>query len=321
MESVLISGAAGFIGTALCERLTDNYRVIGVDNVRKPDNCGFEWEQVEITDYPAVERVCGEYTPDMVVHCAGIAHQKIGTVDAASYMRVNSKAAENLANSVYKMNPEAQFIFLSSISVYGETGLDMPVSEDAGCGPTSDHAKSKLDAEQRLVSLCERITVKNLIILRLAPVYDRGWSLNLDRRVLMPRGPGYMKFGSGQQRMSALARVNLVDFIAYILAQGTAMDEEYAIMNVSDTEAYAFNRIIQVYRESGIQASGPVIRIPLWAVYMATRVAGMIFCDKRGWLHSCYDKLASSLIFDNSRMLDTGFSPRHSLDTVFSPDR
>ncbi|MDI6688789.1 MAG: hypothetical protein QME06_11275, partial [Desulfobacterales bacterium] len=38
-------------------------------------------------------------------HCAGIAHQKIGMVDSATYMRVNSRATENLAKPAAKSNP------------------------------------------------------------------------------------------------------------------------------------------------------------------------------------------------------------------------
>ena len=56
----------------------------------------------------------------MVIHCAGIAHQKIKAVDAVTYMRVNSEATENLAKAVAECNPGVCFIFFSSVSVYGE---------------------------------------------------------------------------------------------------------------------------------------------------------------------------------------------------------
>jgi dTDP-4-dehydrorhamnose reductase len=41
----------------------------------------------------------------VVIHCADIAYQKIGAVDSATYMRVNSEATENLANAAAKTNP------------------------------------------------------------------------------------------------------------------------------------------------------------------------------------------------------------------------
>jgi len=56
-----------------------------------------------------------------------------------------------------------------------------------------------------------------LIILRLAPVYDRKWSLNLDRRIFTPKKIAYLRFGSGLQKMSALAKSNLIDFIEFLI--------------------------------------------------------------------------------------------------------
>ncbi len=317
MKKVLITGAAGFIGSALCDVLKKDFSIIGMDNLTKPPACGAVWEQADITDDAAVDRICREHMPDTVVHCAGIAHQKVGAVDVNSYMRINSKATEYLAKAVFNSNSNARFIFLSSICVYGETDLEMPVSEEAECRPSSDYAKSKLDAEKRLDALSSGSSEKKTVILRLAPVYGKEWSLNLDRRILMPRRLGYVKFGNGQQRMSALARGNLVEFIVYLLTQEPGRSNGNTIINVCDTDAYTFNRMIHVYRASGRHPSGPVVRIPLWTVFLATRIAGLVFYGKRGWLHSCYDKLASSLVFDNTRMLATGFKPIHSLESVF----
>ncbi len=46
-------------------------------------------------------------------------------------------------------------VFLSSVSVYGEENLGAPVSEDSDYQPSSDYAKSKLNAERRLIALCD----------------------------------------------------------------------------------------------------------------------------------------------------------------------
>jgi len=90
------------------------------------------------------------------------------------------------------------------------------------------------------------------------------------------------------------------------------------ILNVCDAEAYEFNRIIEVFRKSGIRPRRPVISVPLFVVWVATRVAGCFFRNKKEWVYSCYDKLAGDLVFDNGRMMETGFRPRHSLETIFS---
>ncbi len=360
--NTLITGANGFIGRALCSRLASDNKVVGVDITGPPDGAlNIAWERTDLTDSDSVAAICEKYSPDVVIHCAGIAHQKIGTVDSVTYMRVNSEATESLAKAAAESNPEVCFIFLSSVSVYGEgpqmisrkgakaqkrkNSSNEGISEDGECWPSSDYAVSKLDAERRLVALADGGIIRNLVILRLAPVYDRKWSLNLDRRVFAPGKVAYLRFGSGSQRMSALARPNLVDFIKFLIHT----PEEYAslsqvnstgrgfrpgkivsefhragrltqikIFNVCDAESYEFNTIIRILRKSGICPNRPAIPVPLPVVWIATRIAGVLLPNKRNWLHSCYDKLNSSLIFDNGKMLGTGFKPRHSLETVFA---
>ena len=373
--NILITGANGFIGKALCGRLASGNKVIGVDITGPADGAfNIAWEQADLTDQDSVSVIFEKYSPDVVIHCAGIAHQKIGAVDSATYMRVNSEVTENLAKAVAKSNPGVCFIFFSSVSVYGEgkqwsevrgrrsEGRERQrsevggqksevggqgktekrknnngVDEDGDCRPSSDYAVSKLDAERRLIALFDEGKLHNLVILRLAPVYDRYWSLNLDRRVFAPKKLAYLRFGSGSQRMSALARPNLVEFIEFLIHRLTQIDaDENNIknnrtrqnnlcnrrnlrINVCDVEPYEFNRIIGVFKKSGIQPNRPVISVPLSVVWFATRIAGIFFSSKREWIHSCYDKLACDLVFDNGKMMGTGFRPVHSIETIFDP--
>jgi nucleoside-diphosphate-sugar epimerase len=352
--NVLVTGANGFIGKALCRRLASDNKVVGVDITGPPDGAlNITWDQVDLTDWDSVAAICERYSPDVVIHCAGIAHQKIGAVDSATYMLVNSKATEKLAKAAAGSNPGVCFIFFSSVSVYGEhpqitqitqnekdtsrpstifltygvnkgakalktKNSNIGVSEDGECRPSSDYAMSKLDAERRLIALSDEGIIRNLLILRLAPVYAREWSLNLNRRVFAPKKLAYLRFGSGSQKMSALARPNLVDLIEFLL-QKSPKNSGVNILNIADAEAYEFNTIIQVFKKSGIRPNRPIISIPLFPVWIATHIAGIFLPGKRNWLHSCYDKLASDLVFDNGKMMGTGFRPVHSLETIFDP--
>jgi len=333
MKKYLITGATGFIGSALCYKLSPDNKVMGLYNTKSPDNhhVNISWEQADLTDFNSVTAICEKYLPDVVIQCAGIAHQKIGAVDYDTYMRVNSEATEYLAKTAAKCNPDVYFIFLSSVSVYGEDNLNAPIIEDSFCRPSSDYAASKLDAERRLIALSDDKTLHNLVILRLAPVYDRDWSFNLDRRVLAPMKTAYVRFGSGSQKMSALARPNLVDFIEFLIHRLHGVTQikidkksienrrNVQIFNVCDAKAYAFNTIIKVFKRSGIRPNRSVISIPLPVVWLATFIASFLLPNKRKWIHSCYDKLASDMVFDNEKMLGIGFKPRHSLETIFSP--
>ncbi len=363
MENILITGANGFIGRALCDRLSNDNKVIGMDITSSAGGApNILWERADLTDRNSVAVICQKYSPDVVIHCAGIAHQKIGAIDSATYMRVNSEATEHLARAAAQYNPDVCFVFLSSISVYGEhtqiasrkmvsarssgpSGQgkapekmnQVRVDEDSDCWPSSDYALSKLDAERRLVALSDEGMIRDLIMLRLAPVYDREWSLNLDRRVFAPWKIAYLKFGSGLQKMSAVARPNLVEFIEFLIHRLTQINaDENTIkngrtrqnnltnrcnlrINVCDAEPYEFNTIIRVFKESGIHPRRPILSVPLPCIRLITRIASAIFSNKREWIHSCYDKLASDLVFDNARMLGTGFKPNYSLGTLFDP--
>jgi len=320
MPTVLITGAAGFIGSALCIQLSTDNKIIGVDIIKGPDkSTNIDWEHADLTDEDSVVAICKKYSPDVVIHCAGIVHQKIGAVDYATYMRVNSEVTENFAKAATKSNPGVCFIFFSSVSVYGEDNLSVSVSEESECHPSSDYAVSKLNAERRLIDLSDEGIIHNLIILRLAPVYDREWSLNLDRRVFAPGKLAYLRFGSGTQKMSALARHNLVDLIEFLL-QKSPKNSGVNILNIADAEAYEFNKIIRVFQKSGIRPNRPIISIPLFSVWLVTRIAGIFLRGKRNWIYSCYDKLASDLVFDNGKMMETGFRPVHSLETVFDAE-
>ena len=321
MRKILITGADGFIGSVICNRLASNNEIIGVDiEGFKNRASGIVFETADISDLNSVTALCEKHCPEVLIHCAGIAHQKIGAVDANTYMRVNAQATEDLAKAAAKYNPNLRFVFLSSVSVYGEDASGVPVAEDSVCRPSSDYALSKLDAEGRLINLYNKRLLNNLVILRLAPVYDRDWSFNLDRRVFTPKKIAYLRFGSGRQRISALARPNLVDFIDYLIMgqdKGGAKTRDFKVYNVCDAEPYEFNTIIGIFRKSGVYAKRPIISVPVFFVWILTRIASILFFYKRKWIHSCYNKLASDLVFDNQKMLKTGFKLKHSLNTIY----
>ena len=316
-NKILVTGAAGFIGAALVEQLSSKNRMICLDQ-RRPSlkNENSVWESIDITSLDALSLLFSRTTPDIVIHCAGIAHQKVGSVDKAVYMRVNSEATKNIA-TLAAVNNKLHFIFLSTISVYGETDLTQPVSEDSIYNPSSDYALSKLDAEYQLINLYKKGLIHKLTILRLSPVYDRNFRLNLERRIFGPKKIVYVLFGNGQQTMSALAKPNLLDFIEYTL-QMRVNDRSLDIINISDACPYSFNDIIQVFKKNTIYSYKPVISVPLSLVWLLTRLAGTFFRKQKMWFHSCYEKVAYSMVFDNTRMLQTGFKHKHDLSSVLS---
>jgi len=318
MKKILVTGASGFIGSAIAENLSSKFIVKGLYyNNKPPEHDKITFQQCDLCNFESVADICDSYKPDVVIHSAAIAHQRLGAVDQSIYMRVNCDAALNIAKRSLKANPAVQFVFLSSVSVYGENNLSIPVSEKHICKPTGDYGLSKLNAEKHLTALALKNELVSPVILRLAPVYDKEWSFNLDRRVLAPSNLCYLRFGSGLQKMSALARPNLVDFIRFIISDSEDKKNKVDIVNVTDAEPYEFNRIIRIFLKSLSHPVRPVVRIPTSAIFLLTRIAGLFLPGKREWIHASYEKLASSLIFDNTKMVKTGFKPKHNLETVY----
>lgn len=353
---ILVSGATGFIGSILCRRLSECHKIIGIGNTQRSlNNSAVEYEFVDLTNINAIEGICSHYLPDVIVHCAGISHQKIRSSEQNDYVAVNSIGTENLAKAAIKYNPSVNFIFLSSVSVYGgyNNGTkkkningnfdnfnknkgkksQIGIIEGAVCRPTSDYAKSKLEAENRLLRLYDSNKLAQLYILRLAPVYDVGFTSNLIKRVLSPLNITYVRFGSGLQKMSALSRDNLIDFIIFLIKKTTVklscgikssdqnkvnakQKPDDVLINVCDSEPYDFNTIITTLKNAGLHTNRPVVSVPLSFVWFLTRTLGPVIPQKTKWIHSWYDHLSSDLVFETKKMSALGFVPGQTIETI-----
>ena len=319
MKKILITGgASGFIGNSISKYFSKNFKVITYDkNLPVKTNRNFIVVKGCITDENKIESICKKYSPDVIIHCAGINYQNIfGKNDADAYDKINSIATEKIAFHAAKANPGVKFIFLSTISVYGEAYNKKVVKETYECKPTSIYAESKLNAENRLRCLYDDNIISNIDILRLAPVYDLSNCKNVEKRVFGFKKQFYVKFGSGDQKMSILARSNLLDFIDFRLRKNNK-SKSFNIINVCDLEPVKFNEIINIFQKSKYQPDKLVVNVPLILVRIVTMLSGLVLINKQEWINSFYDKLANDFVFDNQKMLDTGFMPKHTLKSEF----
>lgn len=152
MKTVMITGVGGYIGTALKEWLQKReYRVIGVDTQQ------VDPENIDMSG-------C-----DVVVHVAGIAHQKETRENAHLYYEVNRDYTVKTAANARK-SKVSQFIVLSSMSVYGKnTGR---ITKETIPAPISHYGKSKYQADRKLEKM--QSDVFKVCILRPPMVYGKG---------------------------------------------------------------------------------------------------------------------------------------------------
>jgi len=163
MKNILITGKNSYIGTSLenwLMREPDKYKVDTVDMKNG------SWKEKDFSSY------------DVVFHVAGIAHIKETSDNQDLYYKVNRDLAYETAHKAKQEGVE-QFIFLSSMSVYGiENGV---IDKDTPLKPNSAYGKSKIEAEELINKLQdESFTV---VTLRPPMVYGKGCRGNYPRLV------------------------------------------------------------------------------------------------------------------------------------------
>jgi len=160
-EDILVTGAAGFIGSTLVDRLLDEgRRVVGLDSFdpfyaesEKRANLagalaadGFELVRGDIRDADCVERVFAGRHFDAVVHLAALAGVRPSLERPVAYADVNVTGSTLLLDAASRHGAPA-FVFASSSSVYGER-RDGPFREDDRVDhPISPYAATKKAAE------------------------------------------------------------------------------------------------------------------------------------------------------------------------------
>jgi UDP-glucuronate 4-epimerase len=160
-ERILVTGAAGFIGSTLTDRLLDEGRfVVGLDNfdpfypeAQKRENLRgaldcerFQLVEADIRDDDALERVFEEGNFDAVVHLAALAGVRPSLERPARYVDVNVRGTAMLFEAALR-HGRPHIVFASSSSVYGERA-DGPFHEsDPVDDPVSPYAATKRAGE------------------------------------------------------------------------------------------------------------------------------------------------------------------------------
>lgn len=164
MKKVLITGAESYIGTSVEKWLLDSADAYQVDTLDVRDD---KWSHHDFSVY------------DTVFHVAGIAHFSKDESKRDLYYSVNTKLTENVAR-LAKEAGVSQFIFMSSIIVYGDsTAAERVITRDTQPNPSDFYGDSKWKAEQSLESLADDSF--KVAILRPPMIYGKGSKGNYPR--------------------------------------------------------------------------------------------------------------------------------------------
>ena len=158
---VLVTGAAGFIGSHVAEALlARGDTVAGLDNfndyyspARKQANVApllahprFTLHEADLRDVETMEHICTQGRFDAVVHLAAMAGVRYSIERAPLYVEVNVRGTVNLLEGVRKAGTP-HFVFASTSSVYGRTDR-LPFREDDPLGrPLAPYPATKIAGE------------------------------------------------------------------------------------------------------------------------------------------------------------------------------
>lgn len=169
---VIVTGGAGFIGSALVRHLVldKRYEVLNVDALTYAGNLAslhsvegkpnYRFLKANICDRPAMERVVHEFEPDRIVHLAAESHVDRSITGAADFIQTNVFGTFNLLEAARgfwsrldaKRKANFRFLHVSTDEVYGSLGDEGLFTEETPYDPSSPYSASKAASDHLVMA-------------------------------------------------------------------------------------------------------------------------------------------------------------------------
>ncbi|WP_282144882.1 NAD-dependent epimerase/dehydratase family protein [Thomasclavelia cocleata] len=258
-KRVLITGANSYIGTSFEKYIKENY----LDNFKIDtlDMLNPKWREYDFSRY------------DSIFHVAGIAHVDVGKVSEKKkllHYKVNCDLAYETALKAKKSGVK-QFIYMSSIIVYGESapyGKMKIITKDTKPKPVNYYGASKLQAEIKLSSLQDNCF--NIAVIRSPMIYGPGSRGNYP--MLSKMAQKLPCFPNIKNQRSILYIENLCEFIKLLI-----LNNNYGIFYPQNKEYASTTTIVKI-----INPKIKIISILNFGVFISSKIPGRIsrLCNK-----------------------------------------
>lgn len=236
-QDILVTGASGFIGRAVLDRLSQSHTLTAAVR-RATDRLPVGVRVVALGDLDAhTDWSTCLRDVSIVVHLAARAHVMHDPAcdPSTEYRKVNVEATLSLARQAARTGVR-RFVFMSSVKVNGEaTPESHALSEKDAPAPQDAYAWSKWEAEQGLLALA-RETGMEVVIIRPTLVYGPGVKGNFAQLVRWVCKGLPLPFGAVDNRRSLLALENLVDFVALCADRERSPQAANEVFLLSDGE-------------------------------------------------------------------------------------
>ncbi|MCR0329237.1 NAD-dependent epimerase/dehydratase family protein [[Clostridium] innocuum] len=260
MKRIGITGKGSYIGSHFLEYMNefDSYVIKEIDTKIN------DFSNYDFSDY------------DILFHVAGIAHENEKKNSSELYFKINCDLAYAIAAKA-KKDGVKQFIFMSSMSVYGLISCQSEITLETICKPNTNYGKSKLKAESLITEL--ESPNFNVCILRPPMVYGENSPGNLSKLFKFVRKIHI--FPKFINKRSSISIENLILFIRVCVDNELSgiflpQDKEYLCTYATVKNKMRDENIRVFY----ISLFNPLIRILIGKSVLISKVFGDLFYKK-----------------------------------------
>jgi len=265
---ILITGASGFIGSFIVEEaLRRGFETWAA--IRKSSSREFLKDErihlieLNLSSEKQLKQQLKDIQFDYVVHAAGVTK----CLHKEDFFRINTEGTKNLVRALLDLQmPLKRFVYISSLSIMGAIREEQPyreIRERDKAQPNTAYGKSKLEAEQWLVSLNEKLFP--FIILRPTGVYG---PRERDYFMMAKSIQSHIDFAVGfkQQDITFVYVTDVVQAVFLALEKG----ETGRCYFLSDGEVYQSSTFSDLIRKELGNPWWIRITAPLWLLHIIT---------------------------------------------------
>lgn len=313
-SSLLVTGSTGFIARHLIPLLTYDYSQV---NAAIRSNCltiapnltGVVVGNIDGNTnwHEALQNI------DVVIHLAARAHilQDNSANPAAEFFSVNTEGTANLVKQSIQAGVK-HFVFISSIGAMASLS-NQPLQENSPCHPDTPYGRSKLAAEQALISLASQSDM-TWTILRPTLVYGPGNPGNMERLIKLVKKGLPLPFGLVNNCRSLVYVGNLVDAIITCLTHPNAKNQTFLISDGQDLSTPELIRKIAYYLDCPCN----LLPVPPRLLKVAGNLGDMgekLLGRSLPLNTPTIDRLLGSLVVDSSKIRNTlNWQPPFTID-------